>query len=231
MRIFALSDLHGYLPTIPPADLVIIAGDVCPDRVSNGYRFAAAPEDQARWLAGPFRDWAQAIPLPPERKIVTWGNHDFVAERRDLRERFERELPVTLGMDRLVDTAGLRIWITPWSNTFQHWALMKSPEELATIYGAIPAGIDILVSHQPPYGYGDLEDVGGGRLDHVGSRELLDTLERTQPRALVCGHIHRAYGRFAHAGTPIFNVSVCDEHYRMAHAPTLIDLVPPARTE
>jgi Icc-related predicted phosphoesterase len=231
MRIVAISDQHGYLPAIPSADLLIIAGDVCPDHVSDGVRTAAQPDEQARWLDGPFREWVTAIPLPPDRKIVTWGNHDFVAERADLREHFERDLPVTLGMDVLVEAAGLTIWITPWSNTFQNWALMKSPEELETIYAAVPVGLDILVSHQPPFGYGDLENVGDGRLDHVGSHELLATLERTRPRALVCGHIHRAFGRFAHGGIPIFNVSVCDEHYDLAHAPTRVELIASTHAE
>jgi Icc-related predicted phosphoesterase len=106
---------------------------------------------------------------------------------------------------------------------------MKTPEELATIYAAVPAGIDILVSHQPPYGYGDIEHVGGGRLEHVGSHELLATLERTRPKALVCGHIHRAHGQFAHDGIPIFNVSVCDERYKLAHSATPIPLDAPGR--
>src|SRR5262249_37371286 len=53
MKIVALADLHGYLPSaIPACDLLLLAGDLTP--VQNH-----APAFQAQWLDGPFRAWLQ----------------------------------------------------------------------------------------------------------------------------------------------------------------------------
>lgn len=105
------------------------------------------------------------------------------------------------------------------------WAFMKSAAELAEVYAAIPAGLDILVSHQPPYGYGDRSvDEQSGEVDYLGSHELLSAIERVKPRLVICGHIHSGHGYFEHGRTPIYNVSVVNDQYRLVRSPTVIDI-------
>ena len=102
---------------------------------------------------------------------------------------------------------------------------MKTPRELEAVYAAIPEGIDILASHQPPLYYGDRTfNLDAGRVEHVGSCELLDAIGRVRPRVVICGHVHGGFGRYEHEGIPIYDVSVVDEAYRLVNAPTVIDL-------
>lgn len=229
MRIVAVSDLHGYLPDLPPCDLLIVAGDICPDRFGPFYA-SERPDLQAAWFRDVIEPWLDAAPAA--HAILTWGNHDWCgmlpAESTTLssEHRVDRGTILVDTMTTVPDGASsLSVWASPWSNQFMHWAFMKPPAELANVYAAIPAGTDILVSHQPPIGFGDrFVDVITGKIEHLGSRELLETIERVRPRAVVCGHIHNGHGRYIHAGVPIYNVSIVDEQYRQVYAPTIIDL-------
>ncbi len=43
---------------------------------------------------------------------------------------------------------------------------------------------------------------------------MTETLQRVQPRLMVCGHIHAGYGATASASTEVINASLVDDHYR-----------------
>jgi 3',5'-cyclic AMP phosphodiesterase CpdA len=230
MRIVALSDQHGFLPDLPPCDLLIVAGDVCPDRVGPSLAMRH-PEEQKRWFDRRIRPWLARAPAA--HRILTWGNHDWCGQACSFRgdsPAVARPTELQILVDELtrvpVSDARARelsVWATPWSNQFLSWAFMKEPAELAAIYAAIPEGIDILVSHQPPYGYVDGAGTGSAA-SHLGSRELLAAIDRVRPKLVVCGHIHEGHGRAEHKGIPIYNVSVVDEWYRLVHPPTVIDV-------
>jgi Icc-related predicted phosphoesterase len=68
---------------------------------------------------------------------------------------------------------------------FGSWSFDLSEEEADALLAGCPDGA-ILVTHSPPHGH---VDVGGGG-DHLGSRAVLRTVERTGPPLVVCGHIH-----------------------------------------
>ena len=81
-----------------------------------------------------------------------------------------------------------------------------------------------LVSHQPPLYYGDRTfNLDSGRVEHAGSCELLDAIERVRPKVVICGHVLGGFGRFEHQGISIYNVSVVDESYRFVN-PATVDL-------
>src|SRR5712691_2552578 len=86
MRIVALSDQHGYLPDIPPCDLLIVAGDVCPDRFGP-FMAVHDPYQQQAWFDRTVRPWLAATPAT--HKLLTWGNHDWCGQMCSFRSDTE----------------------------------------------------------------------------------------------------------------------------------------------
>ena len=210
MRVAAISDLHGFLPDVPSCDVLLIAGDVCP--VEDH-----ALDYQRRWLEGPFDGWLRGLDAGAIVGIA--GNHDFIAESDpDLM----RSLPWTYLCDETVDAGGLRIHGSPWTPTFMDWAFMQDEADLAAVWALVPPDVDVLVTHGPPFGHGDLA-VHGLR---VGSHTLaarLPELERL--RLHVFGHIHEGWGsRDTDGDTTIANVSYVDFDYRPVQPATVFEL-------
>lgn len=229
MRILALSDLHGQLPHPdgwPPADVLVIAGDICPDFRGN---IRAKEASQRMWWQMHFLPWFQALPY--ENKHLTWGNHDWL------------DFPGSTfaHVDELVEIEGKTIWFSPWSNRFMDWNWMLGAKDMQRAMEQIPDGTNVIVSHGPPFGYGDEAARG---LGHLGSPELFTAMLRVRPDAIICGHIHGGHGEYAHRHEPIllnpeaplmeqqalvkltriYNVSMVDESYDMVHRPTLIEV-------
>ena len=81
------------------------------------------------------------------------------------------------------------------------WSFDLSEDEAAAKLESCPEGA-VLVVHSPPKGY---VDEAHGR--HLGSRSILEAIERKRPALVVCGHIHQCWGSEAVIGTtPVVNV-------------------------
>ena len=81
------------------------------------------------------------------------------------------------------------------------WSFDLSEDEAAAKLESCPEGA-VLVVHSPPKGY--LDKVHGR---HLGSRSILEAIERKRPVLVVCGHIHQCWGGEAAIGTtPVVNV-------------------------
>jgi len=72
--------------------------------------------------------------------------------------------------------------------------------------------VDILVCHQPPFGYLDKvtwkEAPKSYRGKHAGSKVILDYVKKFQPRYVFCGHIHEGEGKVRIGESEVFNLGV-----------------------
>jgi hypothetical protein len=225
MKVIAISDQHGTWPTIPPCDLLIVAGDQCIDNF-GGLTARAFPDRQWTWFKDKWLPWRYR--QPAKGCVVTWGNHDYCGHLHQYFHDVNKDEGkwTTVVCDRAVRALAptdLTIYMTPWSNQFMDWAFMQDPAKLAAVYEQIPASVDILVSHQPPKGCGDqYHDLATGKVEHLGSVELRAAIERVKPKVVVCGHIHMGYGAYAIGDTKVFNVSVVNEAYQLTNPPTVV---------
>jgi Icc-related predicted phosphoesterase len=211
VRVAVVADLHGQLPAVPACDLLVLGGDLTPlgDH---------AVEAQAAFLDGPLRAWLEGCGAP--EVVAVAGNHDFVFERAP--KLVPADLPWTYLQDAGATVAGLRVWGSPWTPWFYDWAF-NAPREggeafLAERFAGCPAGVDVLVVHGPPAGFGD-RTTGG--LD-VGSAAQLELVDRVAPRLHVFGHIHEARGAWRRGPTALVNAAALDGAFAPVPDPVVV---------
>ena len=175
MRILAFSDLHmararaaDLVAASLEADLVIGAGDYCNGRQGLDQAMAM--------LAGIM------VPL-----VLVPGNAESADE---LRAAAPDGAHVLHGSGARID--GLRLFGVGYGvppTTFGDWSCDLTEGAAAELLDRC-TGADILITHSPPKGIGDVTGTGLS----VGSTEIRDAIERVQPRLALCGHIHDSWG-------------------------------------
>ena len=224
-----MSDLHGYLPSIEEIEdheITLICGDISPLSIQINHK------EMRKWLINKFKPWCES--LPSNKVYFIAGNHDFWFERNDLtaHQIFSSHDKVRYLKNEYVDYISTqdakvyRIFGTPYCHIFGNWAFMRSEEILAKKFSQIPGNVDILLSHDAPYGTSDVCFEGwaaDGR--HKGCPELRDAIIASKPKYNFHGHLHSAnHGEELLGETKVYNTSILNEQYDLVYEPLIIRL-------
>lgn len=228
MKICAISDMHGRLDfDIKPCDILCICGDILPTTIQSLHEWSI------KWLIEEFIPWCEKQPC--EKVFFIAGNHDFVFMHHpdDIDEILEGNKKITYLLDEETEykkgAESIRIYGTPWCHQFYNWAFMAPDENLKDIYSKIPYKVDVLLTHDCPYGTSDVilqEDVPwyDGKT-HIGCHPLGDAVDEKKPRFHFCGHLHSCTHIPQQRGeTMVTNVSVVNEHYKRVYEPLYMEI-------
>lgn len=218
MKILAMSDIHGRFDQfdpalLPEADLCIIAGDI----TTRGQR------DTREFLAS--QNWIRKI--VDHYPVTLWiqGNHDLlmppdvyypigigIAHR--LHCILNRDFKIAHKLSGALSFYGVSM--SPaydMPELASQWEYMTARREVeAAAYALMPPDTDIVVSHCPPWlmldaaGHTRNPD-GTWEKRSIGSIDLRRFIERHQPKAVTCGHVHGAAGHLRYGRTDVYNVA------------------------
>jgi Icc-related predicted phosphoesterase len=215
MKMVCFSDTHYTPPKLdlPEADIAVCAGDVCFKGKEAEYRS--------------FIDWYEKQPI--KHKILVPGNHDwFTEDKTDFAKSIAKSHGVILLINDLIEVDGIKIYGTPVQPFFCDWAWnYHYPNARDAYFSQIPEGIDVLVTHCPPFGILDEtppSSWNNNEGEHVGDQVLAKHVWRAKPRFHVFGHIHHSYGIMYKYGTKFINAAICTEQYTPDNPPIVVDL-------
>lgn len=212
MRVIFLADTHDFNEkiTVPDGDFLIHCGDATNEgTLPEVNRFA-------KWYGG----------LPHKHKIFVAGNHDRLFEDQPgIAEQICEDHGIKYLRDRGAIIEGLHIYGTPWTPAYCNWAFNLDELDLEDRFNHIPGGLDILITHGPPYGILD-ENRQDFEINNPGSKALKDVVEKQKPQVHAFGHIHQGYGQKQIEKTHFINAAIgwTLDWVTPKNAPIVIDL-------
>lgn len=198
MKLVVLADTHGEHESVivPEGDAFIHAGD---------FTRKGGPMEIERFLV-----WFDA--LPHKHKIVVPGNHelsmcDKTTERIMAMDHDDETVQTALSnvertkaligsysnnihflLDRGIVIDDISFYGTPYCNgdvkIMSNWAFYEP--DTAKRAATIPTGVDILITHVPPFGVLD---------NGLGCPDLLERVNVIEPYLHVFGHVHENGGQ------------------------------------
>ncbi|XP_037775319.1 metallophosphoesterase MPPED2-like isoform X3 [Penaeus monodon] len=174
-----------------------------------------------------FNNWLGTLPY--KHKVVIAGNHEIILDEDSCMKPRPAEEVITNAtylQDSSTTVYGFKIYGSPWTPEYHVMAFnLTRGEPLRNKWKKIPRDVDILMTHGPPLGYGDLTWRG----DRAGCVDLMQMLQtKIKPKYHIYGHIHEGYGMTTNGRTNFINASTCDRFYKPVNAPLVFDLPLPS---
>lgn len=227
IHVCAISDLHGYLPEIKPCELLLICGDIVP------LEYQGNSNKTNKWFNKTFRDWTEQIDC--KKILFIAGNHELRVENHT--DKYKTLFPEHNKATYLKDSEYIyegsdgksySIYGTPWCQVFGNWAFMAVDPELEEIYSHIPESLDILMTHDAPYGVSDVllqKDCPWATGEHIGNKPLRKAILEKNPTFVLHGHLHSTSHEFESLGkSKVINCSLKDEFYNVVYEPQYLGI-------
>ncbi|XP_060075977.1 metallophosphoesterase MPPED2-like [Ylistrum balloti] len=236
VRIVCISDTHSKVesrdPTmIPNGDILLHAGDFTmkgePNAVNVFNRYLGQlPHKHKVVIAGNHEiSFDNVIMSKPSLDPLLGSMKKYKDQMANLGVKCVKELMTNCIYleDAMVNLYGINIYGSPWqpATAFGRWGFnLCRGEPLLQKWKNIPKETDILITHTPPVGYGDIEKGG----NHAGCVELLSVVQKiVKPKYHVFGHIHEGYGMSTDGCTTFVNAATCTTGYRPSNPAIVFD--------
>ncbi|VDM92023.1 unnamed protein product [Onchocerca ochengi] len=236
IRFVCMACLHQSFPhpqLVPPGDILVVAGNFTqiggPDEVEIFSQYLKQlPHTFKIVIAGSheytFDDHFIKVSGSKlgEKKLAvkqTLSNRFSLQEIRSAKAKLENAIYLE---DSLWEIFGIRIYGTPWLPQYNDTAFnLPRGQALLDKWNDIPTGVDVLITHTPPLGHGDILPTGL----HAGCVELLNSVvKRIRPKYHIFGHIHSGYGCTTDGYTKFVNCSLMNDRLQLTNNPIIFDI-------